>query len=101
MRLVQETIGTQARPVMRPVLRYQPGIGHDGLGHTAYHHVGDVSSTAWSIAGTAAIGLAAYHGYKRNRSVGWAIGWALLAGFAPIITTAVAVAQGVGKPKGR
>lgn len=40
-----------------------------------------------------------YHGYKRNRgSVGWAVAWGLLGGIFPIITPAVAVAQGFGKP---
>ena len=43
----------------------------------------------------------AYHGYKRNHSVGWAVAWAILGGIAPLITTGVALAQGFGKPKGR
>lgn len=42
--------------------------------------------------------VSAYHGYKRNQSVGWAIGWALLGGMFPIITPVVALAQGYGKP---
>ena len=45
-------------------------------------------------------GASAYHGYKRNRgSVGAAVGWGLLGGIFPIITPAVALAQGFGKPK--
>ena len=48
----------------------------------------------------AGMGLGAYHGYKRNNgSVGWAVVWALLGGAFPIITTAVAIAEGFGKPK--
>lgn len=48
----------------------------------------------------ASIGLSAYHGYKRNRgSVGAAIGWGLLGGFFPVLTPAVAFAQGFSKPK--
>lgn len=43
----------------------------------------------------------AYHGYKRNRSVGWAIAWALLGSAFPLIAPAVAVAQGYGKRKVR
>lgn len=46
------------------------------------------------IAGTA---LGAYHGWKRNESIGWAIGWGILGAMFPIITGAIAVAQGVGK----
>lgn len=80
----------------------------DGLGFTAYHHVGAdlpvvvaTPSPVLQLVGDAAIGLAAYHGYKRHRgSVGWALGWALLAGLAPVIVTGVALAQGLGKPKG-
>ncbi len=47
-----------------------------------------------SIAGTV---LGAYHGYRRNDSVGWAIGWALLGGAFPLITVPVALAQGFGE----
>lgn len=43
--------------------------------------------------------LGAFHGYRRTRSVGWAVGWAFLGGFSPVITTAVALAQGFGEPK--
>lgn len=77
------------------------------IGHTAYHHVGAVPgqmpqiSTARKVLGWVAVGAATYHGYRRNQSVGWAIGWAVAAGFAPIITTGIAVAQGFGKRKGR
>ena len=73
------------------------------IGHTAYHHVGQDNQPQgqlWKLISIGAVGLAAFHGYRRNRSVGWAIGWALLAGFSPVITTGVAVAQGLGKRKG-
>jgi hypothetical protein len=52
---------------------------------------------ALTMVGTA---LGAYHGYKRNDSVGWAVGWAFLGGLAPFIAIPVAFAQGLGKPKG-
>lgn len=39
----------------------------------------------------------AYHGYKRNRSVGWAVWWGLMGFIFPIVTPAVAIAQGFGK----
>jgi hypothetical protein len=48
----------------------------------------------------ASVGLSAFHGYRRhNGSVGAAIGWGLLGGLFPVITPAVAFAQGFGKPK--
>ncbi len=49
-----------------------------------------------SLASTAGL---AFHGYRRNESVGWAIGWALLGGLAPVIAWPVAFAQGFGKPR--
>lgn len=57
-------------------------------------------AAAYAIAGVAGTALGAYHGYKRNNSVGWAIGWALLGGIAPVIVIPVAFAQGIGKRKG-
>ena len=58
----------------------------------------DVSS-AYRVAAWAGVGAGAYHGYKRNNSVGWAIGWALLGGVFPIITIPLSLAQGFGKSK--
>ena len=45
------------------------------------------------------MGASAYHGYKRNESVGWAIGWAFMGALFPVITPAVALAQGFGQAK--
>ena len=49
------------------------------------------------IASTLGLALGAYHGYKRNNSVGWAIGWGLLGAMFPYITIPVAYAQGFGE----
>lgn len=54
----------------------------------------------WRLLSIASTAACAYHGYKRNDSVGWAVGWALLGGMFPVITPAIAVAQGFGKKKG-
>lgn len=43
--------------------------------------------------------IGAYHGYKRNDSLGWALGWALLGGIAWPIVIPVAFAQGIGERK--
>ncbi len=58
--------------------------------HPAVVIVHSILSTAGMVAG-------AYHGYKRNESVGWAIGWALLGSMFPYITIPVSLAQGFGK----
>lgn len=54
--------------------------------------------SAVTVARVASVAAGAYHGYKRNNSVGWAIWWAIMGGIAPVITPAIAVAQGFGKP---
>jgi len=56
---------------------------------------------AYLLAGVAGTAIGAYHGYKRNDSVGWAIGWALLGGIFPVIVIPVAYAQGIGERKRR
>ena len=55
----------------------------------------------WYAASVAGVSAGAYHGYKRNDSVGWAIGWALLGGVFPFITIPVSLAQGFAKPRVR
>jgi hypothetical protein len=56
---------------------------------------------AYSALSTAGAVSGAYHGYRRNDSVGWAIGWFLLGGIFPFITIPVSLAQGYGKPHSR
>jgi hypothetical protein len=56
-------------------------------------------SAFWRALSLAGTGIGAYHGYKRNNSVGWAIGWGFLGALFPIIVIPVAFAQGIGKPK--
>jgi len=51
----------------------------------------------WQLLSVIGMATGAYHGYKRNDSVGWAIGWGLLGGMFPIITIPVSLAQGYGK----
>jgi len=55
--------------------------------------------TVWAVLGTLSMAASTYHGYKRNNSVGWAIGWGILGAMFPVITPAVAVAEGFGKRK--
>jgi hypothetical protein len=50
-----------------------------------------------AITGIAASSALAYHGYKRNNSVGWAIGWFFFGALWPI-SVPVALAQGFAKP---
>ena len=84
------------------------GLG--GGGHTAIGIGADsadvkaamdarLAEPAWlKFARLVATGACAYHGYRRNESVGWALGWGLLGSIAPVIAVPVALAQGFGKP---
>jgi len=55
---------------------------------------------AVAIVSAAGAGLGAYHGYSRNRNVGWALWWALMGGVFPVVTVPIAIAQGFGRPAG-
>lgn len=41
--------------------------------------------------------VSAYHGYKRNDSLGWGIAWFVLGSLFPVLTPTIAIAQGFGK----
>lgn len=51
----------------------------------------------YSVFGLAAAATGAYHGYRRNESVGWAVGWFLLGSIFPFVSVPVMLAQGFGK----
>ena len=53
--------------------------------------------TIWGVLSVASAGASAYHGYKRNESVGWALWWGACGALFPVITPAIALAQGFGK----
>lgn len=56
-----------------------------------------VASAVWGAASLLGTALGAYHGYRRNNSVGWGVWWAVMGGLFPIVTVPVAIAQGFGK----
>lgn len=64
---------------------------------------GESADSSWdsvrNAVGTVGLGLGAYHGYKRNDSIGWAIVWALCGSAVPIIP--IAFAQGFAEPAGK
>lgn len=53
---------------------------------------------AWRVTGMAAGAALAYHGYRRNNSVGWALAWAVGGGIVWPVALAIAFAQGFGRP---
>lgn len=48
---------------------------------------------------TASMAASAYHGYKRNQSIGWALWWGFAGAVFPVVTPVIAVAQGFGERK--
>lgn len=73
-----------------------PTTSADGLGALGQNGLGDMGPVVGVLA-TASMAASAYHGYKRNDSVGWALWWGLMGGLFPIITPVIAVAQGFGQ----
>lgn len=43
--------------------------------------------------------VSAFHGYRRNKSIGWGAVWFVLGTIFPIVTPVIALAQGYGKAK--
>jgi hypothetical protein len=91
------------RPIDRVARAIMPHFYRGSTIRSGYGALGNpelgAMSYFWMVAGIASVGASAYHGYKRNDSIGWAIVWGLLGGLAPVITPAVAVAQGFGERK--
>jgi len=105
-------IGFDGSEVPPRVMGLQPGMLTQGFVPSVHEAVGDdaapsgggtitdaLESPAWRILSMAGAALGAFHGYKRNDSIGWAIGWGLLGSIAPIIVIPIAFAQGFGKRK--
>lgn len=72
-----------------PVYNYGP----QGVGQT------ETTKTVFQLLPVAGSAASAYHGYRRNNSVGWAVAWGMLGFIFPIITPAIAFAQGFGERK--
>jgi hypothetical protein len=76
-----------------------PGEQVRNLGYQDRWAMQSPTRKVMAVAGLAAVPALAYHGYKRNDSVGWALVWGLFGSMVWPITVPVAVAQGFGKKK--
>jgi hypothetical protein len=56
-------------------------------------------SMIWGILATVSMATSAFHGYRRNQSIGWALAWGVMGLLLPVITPTIAVAQGFGQRK--
>ena len=57
-------------------------------------------STFWGVASLVSGAASAFHGYRRNQSIGWGAWWFVMGTIFPVITPAIGAAQGFGKRKG-
>lgn len=53
----------------------------------------------YGILSMVSCGMSTYHGYRRHGTIPAALGWGLLGAIFPVITPAVALAQGFGQRK--
>jgi len=67
---------------------------NDGLGQSDLF----TNRTLWQVASVTSACLSAYHGYRRNDSIGWGIWWGICGGICIGIVPGLAFAQGFGEP---
>lgn len=88
------TVGAYSFPPRRVIYRHQDGatvrVGAEATPSTA-------APALWGVLTIAGTAMGAFHGYRRNNSIGWAIGWAVLGGLFPVIAIPIMLAQGFGK----
>lgn len=54
----------------------------------------------WGLLAAASLGASVYHGVKRHGgSIGWGLAWGAAGAVFPVVTPAIAAAQGYGKCK--
>lgn len=57
------------------------------------------ASWLWGALSVASAAASGYHGYRRNKSIGWGVVWFGLGALFPVITPTIALAQGFGKER--
>ena len=60
-------------------------------------YIDSTTTMIYGAASLASAGICAYHGYRRNDSIGWAIWWGVMGSMFTIIPVGIALAQGYGK----
>ena len=90
---VEELMATKPDD-MAPCLR-RVRIGNTSV---SYATIWEYHTKLYHVLG-AAVGVT--HGWRRNKSIGWAAAWGVFGLFAPVLTTGVAIYQGLGAKRGR
>jgi hypothetical protein len=81
-------------PIVSPIA----GLAGNYLGSSTQEVEFTTGMKIWLFLSVIAGPVCAYHGCKRNESVGWAIWWLMMGGIFPVVTPVIAVAQGFAKP---
>jgi len=95
----QSVLAAQPAGPMVPMTPMAPAPSQLAIGTSAM----STGAMVWSVLSTISVGLSAYHGYKRNQNgkhpIAYAALWGVLGGIFPVVTPAVAFAEGFGKPE--
>lgn len=103
-------VGTPLSPVLVSITNHAPAVRPSGATDLApipnpwQNPDGSpsVSAYVWTGVSVASGFASAYHGAKRHHgSVGWGLVWGLMGTVFPVVTPAIAMAQGFAKPMGR
>lgn len=57
------------------------------------------SSKTWGVISIFSGAASAFHGYRRNQSIGWGLAWFVAGSIFPIVIPTIAIAQGYGVRK--
>lgn len=92
------------------MLKWPSGLGGAEIAAAAYNRfkkpdkptlgrepIGARTNLIFGIISTVSMAASAYHGYKRNESIPWALWWGFMGAVFPVITPVIGVAQGFGK----
>jgi hypothetical protein len=52
----------------------------------------------WGVISLSAAVLGTYHGYRRDNSIGWALGWGFFGATVPVIALPLMFAEGFAEP---
>lgn len=86
-----------SHPNVRSGLAWKGHVSPRALGED--REASNKNDTLWVIISVAGAMAAGYHGYKQSKgSLSVALGWSVLGLLFPVVTTAIAVAEGYAKP---
>jgi hypothetical protein len=94
----RSVLATWADPLGSAVAVVDPPAAQGQPAASAVSTTDQVFDGIWRTLQITGAALGAWHGYRRNGSVGWAVAWGLAGAAVPPITLPIAFAQGLGRP---